>query len=804
VPIYDKTQLNADEILMMLDRASSAGISIFDENQNYLYLNSAGLNNYGISPDEFSIGDNLSKMHGILLKKGLLNDEIVAKNNLSPEAQEKRSTQDRFSKLVEFTDGRKLKLTRVPIAENRTVSIASDVTELVEKEELLENSLKLGKSGYWEMDLKTKEVVLSDTMYNHYGRDKIETSKKMGIKGLLYLMKPEDRQNIANVMKDALQGQSKFEFRARSENKYGDLCWSHNYGQIVKDQFDKPTRIKIFFKDITQEIEQSRELELAKDQALAASQAKSEFLANMSHEIRTPMNGILGMSELLANSNIDDVNKEHVGVIYKSANALLGIINDILDFSKIEAGALELDPTPFDLREMINDVASLMTQPAQAKNLELIVDYDTELNSHFIADAGRIRQIVTNLTNNAIKFTKSGHILIKVSIAGSANDATSIANIQVKDTGIGIESDKLEAIFDNFAQADTSTTRVYGGTGLGLSISKKLVEMMQGRIKVESTFGKGSTFSFSLPLPNNPDAQKPAFDTKVIKGKKVLIVDDIDVNCRILSKRLQNWDMQTESVSDAVDALTLLKSRAERGENFDLVISDFLMPGLNGIEFARMLAGNTHIPTMPVLMLSSCDQPEVTPELQAINIEKFLMKPARETILFDALVKVLSNAAPVKIQTEETQSSQSAPESERVSILVAEDFPLNQDVIRLMLNDTPFEPVFTANGLEAIEAYKANPDKFPIVLMDISMPIMDGYQATQAILEFETENNLTHTPIIALTGHALKNDREKSLAAGLDDYLTKPVRQELLIAKLEEWYLTAEEKNSSGQILLAG
>jgi len=763
VSFYDKSKLNAEQILNMLDQASSAGISIFDQNQNYLFINSAGMKNYGIAPEEFQVGDNLSKMHALLFEKGLLNEEIVAENNLSPEAQEKRSQLDSFSKLVKFADGRKLKLTRIPVSDNRTVSIASDVTELVEKEELLENSFKLGKSGYWEYDLKTRDIISSKTMMDHFGSERVESSKAKGIRGLIELMAPEDQLRVAKVIKDALLEDSRFEFRARSKNKHDELCWSQNYGQIIRDQFGKPTRIKIFFKDITDDILQSQELEKAKDQALAASHAKSEFLANMSHEIRTPMNGILGMAELLASSDIANVNKEHVNVIYKSANALLSIINDILDFSKIEAGAMELDPTPFDLREMVNDVASLMTQPAQAKGLELIVDYDSDFDCHFIGDGGRIRQIVTNLTNNAIKFTKFGHIVIKVSTAKMAQGATSIVNIQVQDTGIGIESGKLETIFENFAQADSSTTRVYGGTGLGLSISKRLVEMMQGRIKVESTLGEGSTFSFSIPLPNDTNTKKEAFDTTALKDKKVLIVDDISV-----------------------------------------IISDYLMPGLNGIEFAKMIAGNSKISDIPVVMLSSCDRPESTPTLEAINIQKFLVKPARETVLFDALVKSLSNHAPRSNTPETSNQTEIKSVEKRACILVAEDFALNQDVIRLMLSETKFEPVFTANGLEAIELFKQDPDRFPVILMDISMPVMDGYQATQAILEFENENNLSHTPIIALTGHALKHDREKCLAVGLDDYLSKPVRQELLLAMLEEWYAKSLEDRSTGQVLLAG
>lgn len=806
---FDRSKIDAEQILEMLDQASTAGVSIFDEKQNYLYLNSAGLENYGIRPEEFSIGDNLQKMHSLLFEKGLLNENIIAKNNLSPEEQEKRSSTTRFSKLVEFADGRRMRLTRTPISNDRTVSVAVDVTEIVEKEKLLEDSLKLGKSGYWEIDLLTNEVILSDTMAYHYGQKRIEESKSLGIKGLIYLILPEDRKSVADVVRKAIQGETKFEFKARSRNKNGDICWSHNYGEVIYGLDSKPVRMKIFFQDISDEIKISQELEKAKDMALAASQAKSEFLANMSHEIRTPMNGILGMSELLANSNISDVNKEHVDVIHKSANALLSIINDILDFSKIEAGAMELDPVPFNLRETINDVASLMTQPAQSKGLELIIDYDTENNSHFVGDCGRIRQIVTNLLNNAIKFTKNGHILVKVNESG-ANQSTSIVTISIADTGIGIDPSKVDTIFENFSQADNSTTRIYGGTGLGLSISKRLVEMMKGRINVESTVGKGSKFSFAIPLPIDSTAEKPAFDTQALTGKRVLIVDDITVNCDVLSKRLLSWDMQPVCVSDAVDALTLIKAESLAGRNFDLIVSDYLMPGLNGLEFSKMLANSNSLPDIPVIMLSSCDQPATSTELVAYNIGKFLMKPARETVLFDALVKVLSQKTPSINQDNTTKpvptsAASSTKESfKRTCILVAEDFPLNQDVIRLMLSDTPFEPVFAANGLEAVEIYKNDPAKFPVILMDISMPVMDGYQASQALLEFEKLNNLNHAPIIALTGHALTNDREKCLAAGMDDYLPKPVRQELLLAKLEEWYKKSDLESSSRKILRAG
>lgn len=811
--IYDSSKISPEQILDLLNQASTDGISIFDEDQNYLYLNSAGLENYGIQPNEFQIGDNLQKMHDLLFQKGLLNAEIVAKNNLSPEEQEQRNSTSmaQFSKLVEFTDGRTLKLTRTPLADGRTVSIAQDVTELVEKEKLLEDSLQLGKSGYSEIDLKTNKVIFSNTLTLHCGKEKIEKAKEMGLKGMIYLVHPDDRHILTHKLKEALQGQRTFEYKVRTPNWRGDICWSHSYGELLLDQNNRPSRIKVFTKDITEEIRQSRELEQAKDQALAASHAKSEFLANMSHEIRTPMNGILGMAELLANSNIDEVNKEHVGVIYKSANALLAIINDILDFSKIEAGAMELDPVPFNLREIVNDVASLMAQPAQSKGLELIVDYKTDFNSHFVADGLRIQQVLTNLINNAVKFTETGHIVLTVDITGN-KDKASIVTISVKDTGIGIEADKIETIFENFSQADNSTTRIYGGTGLGLSISRKLVEMMQGRIKVESIFGEGSEFTITLPLPVDPNASKEAFDTQALKGKRVLIVDDIDVNCNVLANRLASWDMEAICAADAVEALTLLKRESENDENFDLIISDYLMPGLNGLEFAKMLANSPSIDNPPVVMLSSCDQPINSQELADFNVRKFLIKPARETVLYDAIVKVLSkpalslsnNAVPTPENTAAAHSEAEVNEGQKTEILVAEDFALNQDVIRLMLADTDYVPHFVFNGREAVETFMAEPDRFPVILMDISMPVMDGYQASQAIIEFENSANRPHTPIIALTGHALKNDREKCIAAGMDDYLPKPVRQEFLVAKLDEWSAKSDLDNSGRNILLAG
>jgi len=541
-------------------------------------------------------------------------------------------------------------------------------------------------------------------------------------------------------------------------------------------------------------------------------------LANMSHEIRTPMNGILGMAELLSHSAVDERQKEFLEVINNSASALLNIINDILDFSKIEAGALELDIMPFDLKSSINDVTSLLKTNAQDKGLELIINYPTNMPSAFIGDSGRLRQVITNLIGNAIKFTESGHITIDVNI--NLKEIMGFVEISVKDTGIGIPQNKLDAIFDKFTQADGSTTRVYGGTGLGLTISKRIIEIMNGKLKASSVLGQGSTFQFTIPLQRDLKAESVTFDLTTIAGKTALIVDDIQTNHHVLSEQLKSWNIDSMTAEDGVQALKIIKEQQAKGEPFDFILLDYLMPGLNGQELASIISQASNIDTPPIIMLSSCDQPISTQELNAIGIQAYRIKPVREKRLFDTITEVLSHPSnqknPIDTTSTEAQSrpnitshiseSRTATSSEQQdvkseiisdentttpnrvekahTILVAEDFPLNRDVVSLMLADTEFEPIFAVNGQDAFEIYAQAPERFAVILMDVSMPVLDGYQATKKIRDFETQNNLTLKPIIALTGHALRNDRSICIDAGMDDYLTKPVKQNDLIEKL--------------------
>ena len=460
----------------MIDKALDVGISVLDKNLNYAYLSAGMFRQLGIKPTDLKVGEPLSRAHELMQKYGLLSDDIIQQTKLSPAEQKARSEAQKYSSVMTLKDGRTMELSRIKLENGYTVSISHDISDVVEKDQLLEDALLLGQSGYWIYDITTKNVTLSSTFSDYFGDEGVAEIKKKGINVIAI---PEDRHILPKAVKKALASNDRFVVEFRTKAQSGSVNRNRTHGEILRDEQGRPSKIRAFAKDITKEYEQAKALERAKDEALAASQAKSEFLANMSHEIRTPMNGILGMAELLANTELSAMQAEPVQVINKSAIALLTIINDILDFSKIEAGAFELDPVQFDLKESVNDITKLMTQQAHNKGLELIVNYHSDLPRYFIGDAGRICQVITNLVGNALKFTSEGHVLIDIDVRDSKAD-TKIVKVKVKDTGIGIEEHKLKDVFSKFTQADTSTTRVYGGTGLGLTISKRIIEMMGG------------------------------------------------------------------------------------------------------------------------------------------------------------------------------------------------------------------------------------------------------------------------------------------------------------------------------------
>ncbi len=542
-------------------------------------------------------------------------------------------------------------------------------------------------------------------------------------------------------------------------------------------------------------------IEAALERAESADRAKSEFLANMSHEIRTPMNGVLGMAELLSRSELDKRQAMFVDVILKSGSALLTIINDILDFSKIDAGQLELDPAPFRLGEAIEDVATLVSARVAEKDLELIVRVDPHLPASVTGDVGRFRQIVTNLVGNAVKFTEKGHVLIDVS--GTVEKGIVTVTVRVEDTGIGIPEAKLASVFDKFAQVDASSTRKHEGTGLGLAIASRLVELMDGKIAAESVLGRGSAFWFTvhMPVDGTDTGNKPVpYD---VSGARVLIVDDNPINRDILSEQMRSWGFECAAVENGETGLAFLKRAAELGARVDCVVLDYQMPGMNGVETARAIAADPATAAIPMLLLTSVDQSDVSRLATECGIAAQLPKPARSSALLEAIVSVLQSARaaaatsdhapdlPVSrqrtapAQTIERRISAAAlRKPQNLDVLVAEDNEVNQLVFRQILDGLGLSYRIASNGRMAVEMHRSLRPR--IVLMDVSMPEVNGLEATRTIRKAEAETG-EHTPIIGITAHALKGDRDKCLDAGMDDYLSKPVSPNKLSIKIETW-----------------
>ncbi len=713
-------------------------------------------------------------------------------------------------------------------AATMVLGVATDVTERKRVEEALRASesrlqltLDVATDGLWDWSIPTLQAYYSPGWVRNLGLEDQDIALN-NIHDWENRIHDEDRSGVVQALNDHLVGKSPgYMVEHRVRHSSGEWKWFAMRGKVVqRDEQGRPLRMMGTMTDITerkrtevalaqaaQDLERNnRELAVARDKALEAAKIKAEFLATMSHEIRTPMNGVIGMAGLLLDTSLTPEQREYAETVRLSSEHLLDIINEILDFSKIEAGKLDLENVNFDLHTTVEDALSLLGARAYAKGLELTCLVQAGVPTLLRGDPGRLRQILVNLIGNAVKFTEHGEIVVTVSTSeahervasASLNTSCRWFRIEVSDTGIGILPEQQAKLFQAFTQADGSMTRRYGGTGLGLAICKKLVELIGGRIGVDSTVGVGSVFWFTVPFHLQPEgAQQASLPLATLKGRRILIVDDHATNRRVLEHYLNGKDITCESAENGVQALQYLRSAAARHTPFDVAILDMQMPGMDGLELARRIKSDHAICATHLVLLTSVGQRGDAKAAQDAGLDAYLTKPIRQSLVFECLGLVLGNV-PGPAGTVDQQSASiitqhtvaEAMMQSRPLVLVVEDNPVNQKVAANMLENLGYRVNVAANGREAVDSLARIP--YALVFMDCQMPEMDGIEATRVIRRREESLrqagiNPPHLPIIAMTANAMQEDKDRCQAVGMDDFLSKPVSSKALAAVLTRW-----------------